>query len=100
MSDIYINTADTEYLLLSVMEGMACGLAVISFTAQEDAVTDGENGYVIRPSAEHMAQTILTIYKDGSLKKLKDSSRRIIEKYDWELVVEKIIREYQNLVCM
>jgi glycosyltransferase involved in cell wall biosynthesis len=97
LSDIYINTAETEYFLLSVMEGMACRLPVISLLPQEDGVINGVNGFIVASDLKHIAEKVVEITRDGNLDSYKSASYKIINNYDWEIVTDEIIDVYQSL---
>lgn len=98
ISDIYISPTLQEDFIMSIQEAMACGLPVIS-TGQGWLVQDGINGYLVeRRNPEMLAQKIIKIYQDRSYKPMGEKSREIIKKYDWDTVIDKLIKIYENTI--
>ena len=98
ISDIYINPAETEYFLLSVMEGMVCRLPIISVLPQEDGVINGINGFIVPPDPIQIAGKVIEIDRSNRLESYKSASYEIIKKYDWEIITDEIIKGYKGLL--
>jgi glycosyltransferase involved in cell wall biosynthesis len=97
LSNIYVNPAETEYFLLSVMEAMACHLPIISIKMQEDGVINDVNGFIVPLDPKHIANKVIKITRDVNIESFKSASYDIIKSYDWEIVANEITTAYQSL---
>lgn len=96
-SDIFVNAVRTNNLMLSIQEGMACGLPIVS-SAQPFLVQDGINGYVVGINNPNgLAEGIIKIVKSGKMKEMGRESTRLSEEYDWSNVVDKAEEVYRRL---
>jgi len=98
ISDIYVSpTLHTDFVM-SILEAMVCGLPIVS-TGQEFLVKDGVNGYVVpkrKPKA--IADAVLKMYENNSIKKMGFMSKNIVKNYDWNIIAKKAIEEYEKLI--
>jgi glycosyltransferase involved in cell wall biosynthesis len=98
-NDLYgLMKASKMFVLPSIREGFsvvaleanAAGIPVITTNHPDNAarelVTNGVNGYVVEPSAEAIAERIITILENGKTMKPKKD----IKQYDWDSVAENI----------
>jgi len=96
ISDLYVSPTLQEDFIMGIQEAMACGLPVVS-TGQDWLVQDGINGYLVeRKNPEMLAQKIVEIYHNKTCKQMGEKSKEIIKKYDWSVVINKLIQIYEN----
>ena len=96
-SDIFVNAVRTNNLMLSIQEGMATGLPIVS-SAQPFLVQEGVNGYVVginNPTG--LANGVIKIINSGKIKEMGKESTRLSEEYDWSNVVDKAEEVYRRL---
>lgn len=99
-SDIFINAVRTNNFMLSIQEGMACGLPIIS-SAQPFLVKEGANGHIVGiNNPKGLAEGIIKIYKSGKkrMKEMGKESTRLSKEYDWENVADSAEKVYETLV--
>jgi glycosyltransferase involved in cell wall biosynthesis len=98
-SDIFINGVRTNNLMLSIQEGMACGLPIVS-SAQPFLVEDGVNGYVVGiNNPKGLAHGIISIsHNSGKRRNMGNESTILSEEYDWSNVVDKAEEVYRRLI--
>ncbi len=95
-SDIYCCTSKVEGLPISVLEGMACGLPVITTPAGGvvDIVKDGENGFVVKADATLFSQKMIELVNNSDLRNaMSTKSRDYAEKYN----IKNCALEYEKL---
>jgi len=98
LSDIYVSPTLDTGSIMSVIEGMACRLPVVS-TGQESAVKSGINGFVVpKADPEKMAQAILNICKSGKSEEFGATSRQIAQEYDFRAIAKTAIKKYEEVV--
>jgi|SRR5579863_641224 len=95
---VFPSTSDTQGLVLA--EAMACGKPVIALDGpgQRDIIRNGYNGYIVN-TQEQMAETILTIARDGKVyKKLQEGAWQTGRNYDPLFLTHKLVRFYNGLL--
>jgi glycosyltransferase involved in cell wall biosynthesis len=102
-ADIYILPSYQEGLPISILEAMSAGLPIISTPVGgiPDAVTDGENGYLIEPGdSEALASKILFLSKNYSVwKKLSLRSSEIAkQKFNMSRIESELTDLYGSLI--
>ena len=98
-SDIFLNVALTRYMLLTVMEAMACKLPIISTAPLDGLVSDGVNGFVLdSKSPSTIVKNIISMVKCNELDTMGNNSFERIKDYTWENVAEKAIDAYENIL--
>jgi len=96
-SDIFVNGVRTNNLMLSIQEGMATGLPIVS-SAQPFLVQDEVNGYVVGiNNPKGIAEGIIKLYNNVFLKEMGESSTILSEKYDWSNVIDSAEKVYRRL---
>jgi glycosyltransferase involved in cell wall biosynthesis len=96
-SDIFVNGVRTNNLMLSIQEGMATGLPIVS-SAQPFLVQDGVNGYVVGINNPNgLAKGIVHISCTNP-KEMGRTSTQLSEEYDWSNVVDKAEEVYRKLI--
>lgn len=97
MADIFISAFSYPGSSVSTLEAMACGLPVIT-SGQPWLVKEG-NGLVLeRNDPKLIRDAVLKLVQDNQLKKQGEISKNIIQKYDWELIAQTVLREYENVL--
>lgn len=99
-SDIFVSAVNSEDFMISIEEGMACGLPIVS-SAQPFLVKNGKNGYVVGiNNPEGIAKGIIKIYKSGrkKMKQMGKESKNMAEQYDYEKITNLAVKEYKKLV--
>jgi glycosyltransferase involved in cell wall biosynthesis len=85
--------SDNEGMSNAVLEGMACGLALLltDVGGTEELLQEGENGYVIKRSEEDIAEKIQKIRENKKLLlSLGKKSRKRVMQFSWQ----QVAREY------
>lgn len=102
-SSILLMTSRYEGLPMSLLEGQACGLPMVSYTCKcgpKDIITDGENGFLIPEGGiQTMAKKVCTLIEDADLRKQmgqksKDNSVKFSEvsiMKKWEQLFNQIV---------
>jgi glycosyltransferase involved in cell wall biosynthesis len=88
--DIYICASREEGSCRSVLEAMACGCVIISTDcgAINELVINGYNGLIIDRSPKSLMRALTYLRKNKHLiPKMKERSREIVSRYDWQNVV-------------
>ncbi len=97
---VLVVTSKREGLPTLVMEGMALGKPVV--VPDEDgcmeAVGGGEFGFVYRQGdLDHLAA--LTLEALGDVNRHRKARQRVLEKYDWRVVIKKLDAIYRGEDC-
>jgi len=101
-SDVFVLPSYTENFGMTVVEAMACRLAVVisdQVNIHED-VACASAGLVTRCDAGELAQALITLLSDvGRRRALGAAGRKLVrENYTWTTVVEKLTREYEAVL--
>ena len=102
-ADIYILPSYQEGLPISILEAMSAGLPIISTPVGgiPDAVTDGENGYLIEPGdSEALASKILFLSENHNVwEKLSLQSKEIAkQKFHMSRIESELADLYNSLM--
>ncbi len=100
--DIYVAVSLSESFGVAVLEASACEKPVVvsNVGGLPEVVRDGETGFIIEPSnAKATASAIETLLLDKNLRKTFGANGRkmVLELYDWEMNISKMISTYTNL---
>ena len=96
LSDIYISAFSYPGSSVSTLEAMAAGLPVIT-TAQPWLVTD-KNGILLENNqSETIAGAVLNMINKGCLKQMGESSKELVQLFDWEKIAEKAVSVYEKI---
>lgn len=101
-SDIYINASIEKNIILSVIEGMACGLPVISsgIRLEENVIIDGVNGYNVPvDDSTAIANAALAIQRSGKMKQMGKKSIEISTRYDWNRIAQSTLDKYAEILA-
>lgn len=102
-SDVYVSTSLSDGTSSSLLEAMACGLALVvtDIPANQPWIKDRENGFLIPVKAHKMLATrIAYLIKNAEIRReFGKASRQIVqEKAEYETEMAKVERLYQGLV--
>ncbi len=106
-SDICVNPA--PYTIVhragspgKVFEYMAVGKPVISTALEsiEGVIIDGETGLVAKPDAEDIAEKILWLIENPSIRDKigKNAREKVVAEYQWEKLGDKLIGAYRQAI--
>lgn len=95
MSDLLVSTSVQEGLPVNIMEGMACGRAIIATDCRgnRDLVINGKNGYIVKiGDIQNFTKRILEIKTNKQqAKEFENSSKEAIKLYSTDNVEKEII---------
>ena len=98
---IYVLPAHAEGLPIAILEAMAGGNAILSTTVGSLPETiDQNSGRLVPPGDAHALQEELEYLIDSPkmIQEMKKRNRQLIEeKYCWEVVSEKLMRQYKQV---
>ncbi len=103
LADLSITPTLFEGLPLVILEAMACGLPVVATDISENrqVVKDGVNGYLVPPAdPQAIAQAVIKAYQGGRIEEMGRASARIVEAYDWKIIAQMAIEEYEKLLAL
>lgn len=99
ISDIYISAFSYPGSSVSTLEAMACSLPIIT-TAQPWLVQGDRNGILLKDnSVEAIKKAVLDLVRRKNLKEQGKVSREIVQKFDWEKIVEDALRQYEQILA-
>tara|TARA_B110000908_G_scaffold8787_2_gene10856 strand:+ start:3351 stop:4568 length:1218 start_codon:yes stop_codon:yes gene_type:complete len=98
-SDLYINLAETRYMLLVVMEAMACSLPIFSRYPLDEVVQQNLNGVIYKSdNPQIIANEIFKCISSNDLKSMGDESLKIIRDFTWSNTAKQGEEMYSNLL--
>lgn len=95
-SDIYVHTAKSEALGLTILEAMAAGLPVVSLDGggNRDLIIDGKNGFLIeKQDPKVFADRILQVFQN---KEISDFNSEYANQFDIESYCENLLTLYNH----
>jgi len=102
-SEIFICPSLAEGLGIVFIEAQACGVPPIGTKVGgiPDVIQDNENGLLIEPrNSQVIADAIIKLLQDKNFTdRLSKKALETVKKYDWENIVEKISKIYENFNC-
>src|SRR5262249_8021475 len=85
---------------LKLLQAMAAGCAIVSTTvgAQGLDVTSGQE-MILADDAMSVAQATVTLLRDAALRRelAKAALRRVCDRYDWSVIVPRLLHVYQEM---
>jgi alpha-1,6-mannosyltransferase len=97
--DLLVHPGDQETFGLVVLEAMACGVPVVGMAAGGvSELVDSNTGALVKPgSAAALAEGIRHLYHSERADLGANARRRVLEKYDWNLIIPQLIAQYGSL---
>lgn len=97
-SDVYVSPTLQEDFMMSILEGMACGLPVVS-TGQPFLVKSGVNGYVVRKrDPGDMAEKMLELSLSGRKSAMGEEARKTADYYDFRNIARIAKKTYEEMI--
>jgi len=100
-SDIFLNTTSVDNTPVSVLEAMACGLAVVSTNVGgiPYLLADGHDALLVPPdNATAMAAAVRRILTEpGLAPRLSTNARHKVEQFDWSVILPQWEKIFQSL---
>lgn len=100
--DLLVHPGDQETFGLVVLEAMACGIPVVGMAAggvQE--LIDCDTGLLVQPgSASALAAGIADIYQRDLQEMGRNARRKMLEKYDWNMIIPQVMQQYASLLAV
>lgn len=92
-------TVTKDALPIKVLEYMAASLPIIAQknTLSHNVLIDGINGFFVNNEEELAAKITYLLENEQSAEEMGLKSREIVLDFDWKVIVNKIIDEYNNL---
>ena len=99
-SDAFVNAADTRYLLLTVLESMACSLPIITTFPMQKAAVHNQNGIVTETDEHAIAEAMRKLSDRNLARRMGEASRRKAHAYDWKKIAEEDIKAYKEAISV
>jgi len=102
-ASVFVLPSLKEGLPLSLLEAMACGVPVVGsdIPGINDVITHGKNGLLVSArNPEALADTVLTLLNDEDFRRRlgRNARRLIMEKYSWDMVINKMEKVYNEAI--
>jgi len=99
--DLLVHPGDQETFGLVVLEAMACGVPVLGMAAGGVAeLIHADSGMLVAPrNLDALAQGIADIYRRNLRAMGANARRRMLQQYDWNVVMPQLTRHYAELLA-
>ena len=97
---LYSSPINYYTLPTKILEYFACGKPVVSSPVSKDILMDESTGFVVKEvTPENVAEKLSVLMEDERLvsKMGKNARRLVVEKFDWERVIDRIEKEIRGL---
>lgn len=103
ISDVFAFPSKNEGFVLAVLEAMSAGLPLIlpKSGAFPEAVTDGVNGFLVKPdNANDIKEKIIRLSRSLNLKNDMSiaSRQRVLKEFTWDITAKKNLLLCKNLI--
>jgi glycosyltransferase involved in cell wall biosynthesis len=99
-SKVFVLPSTREGFGIVVIEANACGIPVITVNhkdnAARDLIEEGKNGFVCQLDENEIAKKIIRILKNNSSLEMQKVCIDLVEKYDWDKIVDEIEGVYSK----
>jgi len=101
-AQMLLNTSKSEAFGLSIIEGMAFGLPVISFdniSGAKSSIVNGENGYAIKKDdlKAYAEKVIYLIENEDDRDRISKNAKQFVKKYNLEAIMYQWHLLYQSM---
>jgi alpha-1,6-mannosyltransferase len=99
--DLLVHAGDSETFGLVVLEAMACGIPVLGVAAGGvGELVDADTGMLVAPNdAALLAEGICALFEQDLPALGANARRKMLEKYDWDIIVPQLITHYAGLLA-
>ncbi|MGB6055612.1 MAG: glycosyltransferase family 1 protein [Burkholderiaceae bacterium] len=99
--DLLVHAGDCETFGLVVLEAMACGLPVLGVAAGGvRELVDANTGLLVPPNdAAALADGVATLFARELPALGANARRKMVEQYDWDIIVPQLIARYAGLLA-
>ncbi|MCP4709284.1 MAG: glycosyltransferase family 4 protein, partial [Planctomycetes bacterium] len=97
--DILVSATAQEGMSNAMLEGMACGMPIVTTRCEGVEELIGANGVIVEePRAAGLAAAVRGLLEDGELyDEMAKAARRRAEKFTWGGVAEEYIKRYEQI---
>ena len=99
-ADVFVSPSVQEGQGITLLEAQATAKPVVAFnvTAITEVVKNGETGLLVEPNSNELADAILTLISDESLReKMGRSGREFVsESFSWDVCAQKMFQVYSE----
>ena len=104
-ADVYVSTSHSDGTSASLMEAIACGLAVVvtNIPGNREWVTQGENGFLVRPGDSlSLADGVAGILEDDELRvRMRTANVKLAkERADWNVELASTAKVHFGLASL
>jgi glycosyltransferase involved in cell wall biosynthesis len=103
-ADVFAFSTFYENLPFAVLEALSSGLPVVTTNVGgiPEMIDSGKNGFLVQPfNARELADRILYFLEHpAASSEMALAARKTIEdRFDWRLIVEKVLKVYDEALC-
>ncbi len=97
---LYMSSVNRYTIPTKILEYFACGKPILSAPVSKDVLTDGFTGFVVKEvTPKNISEKFSVLMEDERLatKMGKNARQLVVERFDWERIIDQIEREMQAL---
>lgn len=101
-SEVFVLPSTVEGEAIALKEAMTARLPVIAMNVAGSGVLslvqEGENGFLLEPRRpELIANRLVQLLQDEKLRKeMGETGRKFVEKYDWDIIADRVLEIYRE----
>ena len=98
--DILVSATAQEGMSNAMLEGMACGMPIVTTRCEGVEELIGDNGVIVEePSAAGLAEAVRGLLEDGQVyDTMAAAARKRAEEFTWGVVAEEYIKCYEKII--